>query len=234
MISHFGDIDGFFLVTDPFARRKETGNVDIWVEDELRQGLQALDAAKTAKVPHVVHCSVTHMGSDDVLEQYGLRIHKTKISIERRARELGLSYTALRPPFFMDDWIPNPIFPEPWLENGRLEASVKSDTPIPHIATDDIGRVAAWAFEHPRESIGGAWEIVGEVTTYPAIAHALSEHFGRPVVFAEVSAAEDDFPANPALIRRIYTWDVGEWEVKFGFKMTIFEELVKRVSPHEA
>jgi uncharacterized protein YbjT (DUF2867 family) len=231
LIAHLREIDGFFLVTDPFARRKETDDVDVWVEDEVRQGEQALEAAKAAGVPHVVQCSVTHLGSDAALEKYGLPVHKTKMTIERHARELGLAHTALRPPWFMDDWIPNPIFPTPWLESGRIEMSLKADTPLPQIATDDIGRIAAWAFNHPDESIGQAWEIVGEVTTLPAIARTLSEHFHRPIVFSEVSETEDNFPPNRALVQHEYTWEVGRWEVKFGFKMTTLDEFVRLALP---
>ena len=147
LMLHLKEIDGFFLVTDPFAKSKETGDIDDWVADELRQGEQALEAAWDAKVPHVV------LGSVSLAAQAkGLAIHKTKIKIEKHAREFGLSYTALRPPFFMEDWVPNSGFPTPWTENGRFEASVKSDTPIPHIATDDVGRIAAWSFDHPDES----------------------------------------------------------------------------------
>jgi uncharacterized protein YbjT (DUF2867 family) len=224
--------DGFFLVTDPFPGAKKPvtsfDDMDVWVKDEVSQGDGALKAAKAAEVPHVVQSSVTHLGSEAAIEKYGLPVHKTKVTIERRARELGLPHTALLPPWFMDDWVPNPIFLTPWLESGLLKMSVKDDTPLPQIATDDIGRVAAWALQHPDKSIGQAWEIVGEVTTMPAIARTLSEHFHRSILFKEVSGAEDDFPPNRALVRREFTWDVGQWESKFAFRMTTFEEFVKR------
>ena len=232
LIGNLKGVDGFFLVTDPFSRIKETDDVDVWVKDEVLQGEQALDAARKANVPQVVLGSVSHVGSDEGLRKYGLLIHKTKLEVEKRANELGLSYTSLRPPFFLDDWIPSSVFPTPsWMESGRLEAAVRADTPIPHIATDDIGRIAAWSFDHPHESIGQAWEIVGEVTTYPSICRTLSEHYHRQIVFKEIPESEDGFLFHRALVRTVYTWDAGQWERKFGLKMTTFEEFLRRLPP---
>jgi uncharacterized protein YbjT (DUF2867 family) len=226
LIPHLKGVDGFYLVTTPFDRTKETNDINEWVKDEVLQGQQALEAAHKTDVPHVVFSSVTHVGSDEALEKYGLSIHKTKIPIEKHARELGLFFTSLRPPFFMDDWVPNMMAWNRWVKEGIFAASVKSDTPIPAIATDNIGRIAAWTFDHPNESIGQAWEIVGEVTTYPSICHALSEHYHRPIIFKEVSQTEDDFPFHRALLQSVYAYDAGQWERKFGFKMTTFEEFL--------
>jgi uncharacterized protein YbjT (DUF2867 family) len=221
-------VDGFFIVTDPFSARAETDEWDSpgWVKDEFRQGEGALRAAHEAKVPHVVLASVTVAA----LEQ-GLRFHESKIPIEKEARKLGLACTILRPPFFMEGWFWSALDKSlvRW-ETGRLEWRVKANTPIPHIATDDIGRAAAWSFDHPDQSVGQAWELVGEVTTFPAIAKTLTRKWGRPIVFSEVLNAKDDFPVNPAFVRRDYTWGVGQWKAKFGFRMTTFDEFVDRLA----
>lgn len=224
LIPHLKGADGFYLVTDPFATRGETQEVASWVEDEIRQGREALRAAHSAGIPHVVLSSVTILA----LEQ-GLRIHKSKIPIEKEAGELGLACTILRPPFFMDGWIWRAYdkSPQEWLQSGRIQWSVKPDTPIPHIATDDIGRVAAWSFDHPDRSAGQIWELVGEVTTFPAIAQSLSRRRGRPIVFAETPPAPNDFPPNPGLVRRDYVWDASTWESRFGFQMTTFEQYLR-------
>lgn len=228
LIPHLIGADGFYLVTDPFARHVETQDEAVWVEDEVRQGREALRAARKAEVPHVVLSSVTIAALE-----HGYPIHKTKISIEKEAEELGLACTILRPPWFMEDWVLGVVTktPTPFPESGQMgfpSGGMKADTPLPHIATYDIGRAAAWAFEHFDRSVGQAWELVGELTTYPAIAKTLSKMWGRPLTFAEVPPTKDDFPVNPSLVRREYEWDVGQWETKFGFRMTTFEEFISR------
>ena len=100
------------------------------------------------------------------------------------------------------------------------------DTPVPHIATDDIGQIAAWSFAHPDQSVGEAWEIVGEIITFPAIARSLSKRLGRPFVFVETPSLDDVGPFFTALIQRDYEWDPRVWESKFGFPMTTFEEFL--------
>jgi uncharacterized protein YbjT (DUF2867 family) len=165
-------------------------------------------------------------------QERGFGFHKSKIPIEREARELGLACTILRPPGFMEGWIWSAMDKsvEDWMKTGRIEWNVKSDTPIPHIATDDIGRVAAWSFAHPDQSVGRAWELVGEVTTFPAIAQSLSKRSGRPFVFVDTPQAEDGIPFFASLVRREYTWDPRLWESKFGFRMTTFEEFTNRLA----
>jgi uncharacterized protein YbjT (DUF2867 family) len=230
LVPHLRGVDGLFLVTDPFARRAETKLEADWVADEVRQGREALSAARGAEVPHVVLSSVTVAALD-----HGYPIHKSKIPIEREAKDLGLTCTTLRPPWFMDDWVFDVVekTPVPFPETGQMgfpSGGMKADTPLPHIATDDLGRVAAWAFDHPDQSAGQIWEVVGEVTTYPAIARTLSRMWGKPVIFSEVPPTEDDFLLNPALVRREYVWDVDQWERKFGFRMITFDEFVDRLA----
>lgn len=224
-------VDGFFIVTDPFAEQLETDEWDspAWAEGEIRQGRGAIRAAHASKVPHVVLASVSIWA-----QEKGFRFHKGKALIEREARELGLACTILRPPAFMEGWIwtshkrGKPL--EDWVRTGRIEWPFKSDTPIPHIATDDIGRVTAWSFAHPDRSIDQDWELVGEVTTFPTIAQTLSKRVGRPVVFAESPLAEAGIPFFKSLIEREYRWDPSLWEAKFDFQMTTFEGFMNRLS----
>ena len=92
--------DGFFIVTDPFSAKLENRRVGFphvgAGRNSSRRG-RLFRAAKAAKVPHVI------LGSVSILAlEKGLGVHKSKISIERQARELGLNCTILRPPFFME------------------------------------------------------------------------------------------------------------------------------------
>ncbi len=94
--------DGFYIATDPFSASSTSKKWDSpsWALDDIRQGENALRAARSANIPHVV------LGSVSILAlEKGFGVHKYKLVIETRAKELGLPYTILRPPFFMEGWI---------------------------------------------------------------------------------------------------------------------------------
>ena len=215
-------VEGFHVVTDFHAPRKETEDLRAWVEDEIRQGWGALQAARDARVPHTVLGSVALGGAT------GLPFHATKSVLESLVRFWKLPCTITRPPYFMDDW-PNP---EPWgrdwKKSGLIRQAVPPDTPVPHIATDDVGRAVAWAFDHPEKSIGQTWELVGEVTTYPAIGRTLSKLWNRPVQFEELPEAEGEV-LDGLLRRKEVSLDVSGWERTFGFRMTTFQEMADRL-----
>lgn len=228
---HLVGVDGFFAVTDPFAKLASSEDVAVWTEDEVRQGRASLRAAERARVPHVVLGSVA-----TAAQERGAPVHRTKLAIEREARELRVPLTILRPPFYMGSWAPgqdaltrrDSFYPK-WSAAGRIELPVPPDTPIPHMDPDDIGKVAAWSFAHPELSVGEGWELVGEVTTFPEIARIVSKRWGRPIEFSQVPVTDRDFPLWAPLARREYSWSVRPWEEKFGFRMTSFEEYVRRL-----
>lgn len=223
LISHLKGVDGFHIVTDPFARSKETDDWGVWVEDEIRQGVAALRAAQSASVPHVILGSVAQ-----IAQMRGIPLHATKAVVESFARRWNLPHTITRPPFFLDDWVQPENWGLDWRESGVIKAAVPADAPLPQIATDDIGRVVAWAFNHPDRSIGRVWELVGEVTTYPAIGQTLSRFWGRPMRFEELPASEGD--ALDRILREGgLPKDVASFEREFGFRMTTFDQFVDRL-----
>ena len=130
--------------------------------------------------------------------------------------------------FFLDDWISPEAWGVDWRESGVIRQTVKPDTPIPHVATDDICREAARVFEHPEKSICRIWELVGELTTYPAIGQTLSKLWNRPMRFEELPESEADAP-DRIVAGGAYTADVSSLEQEFGFRLTTFEEYVVRI-----
>ena len=118
------------------------------------------------------------------------------------------------------------------METGRIdEWPLKADTPLPHIATDDIGRNVAWSFAHPDQSIGQTWEIVGGIITFPVITQSLSKRLGRPFVFVEPPMVEDNSFFS-AFIRRDYQFDPLMWVTKFEFQMATFQEFLNKAELH--
>ena len=215
-------VDGFYIVTDPFSAStdKEEWDSPSWAKDEIQQGESALRAAHAAGVPHVVLASVSILG----LEK-GFGIHKSKLSIENEAKRLGINFTSLRPPFFMEGWIWGARYKAPfeYMKTGRIDSwPIKADTLIPNIATDDIGKIVAWSFANPDKSIGQTWEIVGQMLTLPEIAQAFSKRSGRSFVFIEPQE-ESEIPFFVAVNHQEYDFDPIFWTEKFGFEMTTFE-----------
>jgi uncharacterized protein YbjT (DUF2867 family) len=75
----------------------------------------------------------------------------------------------------------------PAVEKGLLKARlidpVKADKPYQTIATDDIGKFVALAFEHPEDFIGTELEIAGSELTNRQAAEVFARVLGRPVKF---------------------------------------------------
>lgn len=89
LVSAFKGVDAAFLVSD-FSG---PGGI----ETEIKQGQVFADAAKEARVPHVVFTSV---GSADVATEVP-HFH-SKFQIEQKIQESGVPWTILRPVAFMD------------------------------------------------------------------------------------------------------------------------------------
>src|SRR5918992_1611118 len=109
---------------------------------EVQQGKTVADAAKAAGVEHFVYSSV---GSAH--RQTGISHFESKWEVEEHVRESGLSYTILRPVFFMQNW--------EWMREmvlrGTLAQPLDPDKPFQQVAVEDVGAFAAIAFEHPDE-----------------------------------------------------------------------------------
>ena len=178
LIPRLKGVDGLFVVTVPSGDGAGTFDWAAFEKNEIRQGEGALRAAEAARVPHVVLSTVA-----SACQSPGVSVWKSKTTIEETAQRLGVPRTTLRPPFFMSSWLPGGAFFARAMTTGVMELPVAPETAIPHIEVDDVGRAAAWAFAHPEESVGSAWELAGELTTYPAIVRALSKRWDRPFTY---------------------------------------------------
>jgi uncharacterized protein YbjT (DUF2867 family) len=143
---------------------------------EVRQGINVADAAAAACVAHLVFSSVGGAERNSGIDHW-----QTKWEIEQHIRALGLPATMLRPAAFMENYYIPAV--EKALLKGRLLDPVRADTPYQTIATDDIGKFAALAFEQPDHFIGIALEIAGSELTNQAAAGVFSQVHGRRVKF---------------------------------------------------
>lgn len=152
---------------------------DFWssgAEREVRQGINVADAAAAAGVAHLVFSSVGGAERNSGIDHWD-----TKWQIEQHICKLGVPATMLRPAAFMENYYIPAV--EKALLKGRLLDPVRADKPYQTIATDDIGKFAALAFDQPDRFIGAAVEIAGSELTNPEAAEVFARVLGHPVRF---------------------------------------------------
>jgi uncharacterized protein YbjT (DUF2867 family) len=143
---------------------------------EVRQGINVADVADAVGVAHLVYSSVGGAERNSGIDHW-----QTKWQIEQHIRALGLPATMLRPAAFMENYYIPAV--EKALLKGRLLDPIRAGKPYQTIATDDIGKFAALAFEQPGHFIGAALEIAGSELTNQAAAEVFSRVLGRRVKF---------------------------------------------------
>lgn len=171
-------------------------------DGEIRQGKALADAAKAAGVQHFVYTSVV---SAD--KQTGLPHFESKWQIEQHITRSGLSHTILRPAFFMQNWYN--YMREPIL-NGTLPLPLNQQTRLQQISVEDIGAIAALAFQNPTRWAGPTIELAGEELTMQRVVETLSRVVGHNVKYVQVPW--DQFRQNADdEMTKMYRWfqDVG-------------------------
>ncbi|HVX66497.1 MAG TPA: NmrA/HSCARG family protein [Bryobacteraceae bacterium] len=166
-------VHGVFAVQTPYEAGPEA---------EERQGKTLASAAQRAQVSHYVYSSV---GSAD--RNTGIPHFDSKFRVEEHIRGLGLSYTILRPVFFME----NLLGLTGMIAGGTLTLPLPVDRKLQMIAVDDIGAIAALALEHSGKWQGRAVDIASDELSTADVAATLSRLTGREIRAAE--APIDDY-----------------------------------------
>src|SRR2546428_2745750 len=130
-------VDAFFIVTTPF---RPDFSVD--VETEVLQGTTAIDAAKAARVPHVVLSSVASADGGT-----GIPHFESKATVERHLKGSGLRYTITRPVAFMDNYASPWILPQ--LQAGVLAQPMPASTRQQLVPARGIGKIVVRPIESP-------------------------------------------------------------------------------------
>jgi uncharacterized protein YbjT (DUF2867 family) len=155
---------------------------DFWsvgAKREVDQGKNLASAAKKAGVEHFVYSSVGGAERNSGIDHW-----ESKWEIEKHIRKLGLPATILRPAAFMENYYIDQV--EIGILKGKLMDPIRADKPYQTIASEDIGAVAALAFERPKEFIGLELEIAGSELTNPEAAQVFSHVLGKPVKFRKL------------------------------------------------
>ena len=169
---------------------------EVGLDGEVRQGKLIADAAKAAHVQHIVY---TSLGGAE--RQTGIPHFESKWQIEQYIRSLDLPATVLRPVAFMENY----NWGRPAILGGTLASiGLRPDKAHQLIAVDDIGVLAALAFDRPEEFIGRSIEIAGDALTEPQLVETFSRVIGRPVRLGPMSFGPNQQPDPEAL--QMFKW----------------------------
>lgn len=169
-------------------------------DGEVAEGLALVDAAREARVGHVVYTSVA---SAD--RKTGIPHFDSKAKVEAALIASGRPYTILAPVYFMENlWFPQSV--------GGLRAGTHA-VPLPpgrklqQVAVADIGRFAVVAIE--RKLVGQRIELAGDDLDGVAAAKALSERLGREIRFQELPLAAIQAMSEDLYLMYKFFADVG-------------------------
>jgi uncharacterized protein YbjT (DUF2867 family) len=146
-------------------------------DDEIRQGKNIADVAKSAGVQHFIYTSVRNA---EGLFRIGCNVGKWEI--EQYIQKLGLPATILRPGWFMETLVGPPL----GVSHGTLAIAIKPDVAMYMIAVGDIGAFTTLAFDSPDEYLGKTIEIAGDALTPPQLAAAVSHAIGCSIPYVQI------------------------------------------------
>jgi len=151
----------FFSHTVPFESWKK--------ELEWQEARNIIYAAKRSEIRHVVYGSV--YAAD---KKTGVPEFEIKAQIEELLKTSFLSYTIIRPAFFMenflDDFFPGSV---QYLEKGILRQPLRPHDTLPVVSKDDLGAFVVLIFKNPHPFIGKTFELVSEQLTMKEYAKLL-------------------------------------------------------------
>ena len=214
-------VDGVFLMTPSGGGPKA----------ESTHGKAMIDACTEKEIDHIVYSSVCCAN-----KKTGVPYFESMDEIEERLKESGLSYTILRPVWFMEH------FASPWLrpsiEKGVLSTPLRSDRPLQMVSVDDIGRIVAEAFTKPMKFVGREMDIAGDQLTMREITEEISRVLSHPVRYehvpdsrAEKAVGSDWVPMFRWLNEHGYDADIWLAQTRFQrfeISLTSFREYLEK------
>jgi uncharacterized protein YbjT (DUF2867 family) len=139
---------------------------------EVAQGRNVAVAAKEAGVGHLVY------GSAGVGQQTGVPSWDAKLAVEEHMRRIEQPFTILRGMAFMELMTDPAFFPAvgTWNIWPRL---MGDDRPVPWLAIEDLGEIAAKAFADPDRFVGKDVPLAGDLQTLAECRMMYGEIMGR-------------------------------------------------------
>lgn len=144
--------------------------------NEIKQGITLADAAKEYRVPHFIYSSV--IGSD---AHTGISHWESKFVIEQHIKNIGLTYTILRPSFFYENFLIPQV--KSRLLKGKLVTPANKDKVQQFISTEDVGKIVAMIFENGEQYKNKTLVLAAEEMNMQQVAAIFSEVMGRKISY---------------------------------------------------
>ena len=166
-------VDAAFLMLTPAGPDGVAG--------EERRGKHVADLVRELGIAHLVYSSVG--GAE---RHTGIPHFESKARIEEHIADLDIPATILRPVFLMENFTTTAVLQA---QNGDvvLTMALEPGTTLQMIAADDVGAIAADAFQRPGETIGTALEIAGDEGSGAQLAETFGAAYGMPGRFRSLS-----------------------------------------------
>lgn len=197
------------------------------IEAEQRQARNLADAAKRAGVSHFVATLSASAGK----ESTGVARFESKRAIAVYIRSLGVPYTILRPPTFMENFLQQ----REAILQGKLGGDTAPGTKQWYIAVSDIGSTAAAAFAQPARFTGQEVDLGADVLTNTQVAETLSRVLGRSVTYVQTPRDEllQRTPAERVAMtdwydRVGYNFDVPALRARWGLPWMTLEQWLRK------
>ncbi|MDH5621620.1 MAG: NmrA/HSCARG family protein [Gammaproteobacteria bacterium] len=166
-------------------------------EKETQQAINLAEAAKAAKLQHVIWSTFEDTRKwvplDDtrmptLMGKYKVPHFDAKAVANQVFRDLGVPTTMLLTSFYWDNLIYFGMGPQKGPDNVYTITLPMAERRLPGIARDDIGRCAYGIFKAGTKYIDRTVGIAGEHLTGADMAAALTEALGVPVRYNAISA----------------------------------------------
>ncbi len=176
-------------------------------ENEVKQGINMVDAAKAAGVSHFVFTSVASADKST-----GIPHFDTKYEVEQYLVQSGIPYTIIGPTAFMENFIQP--FALPNLREGKISRGLPATRPVQLVAVADIGTFAAFVIQHRKDSPGKRIDIAGDERTGEETAAILSKAIGKQIRY-------ESFPPESLRAQNPDMAIMMEWQAKNNYAADI-------------
>jgi uncharacterized protein YbjT (DUF2867 family) len=221
LLSALDGVDGVFLVGTPFEEGPGA---------EVEQGKAMVDACREKEIGHVVYSSVCCAD-----KRTGIPHFESKYQVEEHLKDCGLSYTILRPVWFMENFASE--WYRPSIEKGVLSTPLRADRPLQMVSVGDIGRIVAEVFSKPMKFLSKEIDLAADQLTMRQVTEEISRALSHPVRYEEIpeSEAEKAVGHDLALMFKWFNehgYDVDLWLAEHRFRrfeipLTSFREYIR-------
>jgi uncharacterized protein YbjT (DUF2867 family) len=167
------------MVTCVFSYRPGENDIQ---HCDLEGTINLIEAARTAGVKHFVYVSFS--GNIDLDSP----LRNAKRTVEQHLKDSGLSYTILRPSYYMESWLSSYARFDP--ANGTALIFGSGEKPISWISYKDVAKFAVESLDNPA-AINTTLELGGPAALTPLqVVKVFEEAGGRPIEVTHISEAD--------------------------------------------